>query len=390
MPNYSQTVRQMTERERADAIARVASWTPGGPSPSTPSWNREDVIIATAQARLARLGVIPRSAVDHPLADGLLASDSELTDVHAIAFAADKLGFDLAAQKATDQNGIAKLAVRASSQLSELFSTSATIALQRQPNPLRAKVERLTFPIACRDFKNIEVVDVAIPSLGLPTPGSGWDPYLSADLRGTAVQLRIGAIDVYLRASIQSVVNGTAIDLMRRGAAAFRYQAYSNELRALANGLDNGVTLSDGDPWFNSSNLVDTGSGAAPSAATLNAVSALLRSQSTAAGVLDLDVATLLVPSSLEATTRTVVHEAGWDITIIASAHLSGDFWYAFSDPAVSPVVARLTFEGTGGESVSFGPEQTSEDGSCLQISASHKVALAPLSRVGLVKYATA
>lgn len=383
-------IANMSQSEREAEIQRIAAWQPGSPSTGAPQqWRPEDVFQAAAEARLTRLGVLARPR--HPLADHLLNQPGvELDDTTAIGYVASQLGFDLEAQKATTPMGIARMAVRASSQLSELFSTAAVIALDRVPNPLRAKVERLTYPLSTRDFKNVEIVDIQVPNVGLALPNDGWDAYLHVNLSGATQTFRLGTLDMNLRASIQAIVNGQGVDILRRGAASFRYAAYSNELRAICQGLDNGVTFDDGAAWFDTSNLVDTGSGAAPSAATLNAAAALLRAQASAAGTLDLDISTLLVPAALEATARTVVAEAGWNIEVIASAHLSGSFWYAFADQMVSPSIARLSFEGSSGESVAFGPSEPSKDGTSLQISASHKVALAPLSRIGLVKHAVA
>jgi hypothetical protein len=118
---------------------------------------------------------------------------------------------------------------------------------------------------------------------------------------------------------------------------------------SLASALESSDTLSDGRAWFNATDGNLAGSGAAPSAPTLNAAVQALRAMPDPAGnAVGTPARFLVVPPALEASARILVAStfggsSDWLHVVCLPTLTSASAWYVLPAPQVMPSVALLS-----------------------------------------------
>jgi hypothetical protein len=164
------------------------------------------------------------------------------------------------------------------------------------------------------------------------------------------------------------------------GAATARLEA------ALVYGLiESNPTLGDGLLMFHAD--LGNAQAAALDATSLGAAMGQLRTMPMPGGTLaGLPATVLLVAPELELPARKLVYESGLGLRVIAAAELPTGRWYLFADPALAPVVGRLTLRASGGEPVTIGPLDLGAAYDGLAYGVRVDVGAAPLGRIGAVK----
>lgn len=176
------------------------------------------------------------------------------------------------------------------------------------------------------------------------------------------------------------------------------------QMQILCTLLESNPTLTeDGRALFNTTdgNLVDTGSGGAPSETTLNTARNTLRTALTVGGQKsDARAATLLVPSELETTAYRAMYDLPEEhrLQVIATSYLSdATAWYVLAPPSQHPVIARSRLEGSDYSGVGLagiGPaEFVDQDGKHhsypgFAFDVSHSIGFAAVGRTGIFKNA--
>jgi len=214
-------------------------------------------------------------------------------------------------------------------------------------------VARLLLPLQVRDFKGASFPTLAVGDLAaaeVPEAGeikTEVDLTLAASLESVALQSRPFLVRIGRRLLTGDAV--AAIRLLTQGVARAARRA---EATSLATVLENTDTLADSLAFFNEAtigNLVDTGSGAAPSVTTLNVGCAALWD------VAGAPAKYLIVPPGLEITARVLaasvtVPGADWQLEVVVLPTLSSETaWYLSCDPSIAPSVTLLTLEGSSG-----------------------------------------
>jgi len=161
-----------------------------------------------------------------------------------------------------------------------------------------------------------------------------------------------GPADVALRTygrvvgvSRQLVFNGDLAHVLRslKNVAA---TAARQEAAMLANTMETGITMGDGQPMFDAQ--FKNVHAAALDAAALGKAIELLRTQPTSSGQpAGLSARHLVVAPDLEFSARRLVHESGVQIEVQALAGLSAGRWFLLAAPDVSPVIGLLQLEGS-------------------------------------------
>ena len=183
---------------------------------------------------------------------------------------------------------------------------------------------------------------------------------------------QVAKADTYgriLKITREMIVNDDMGALGNVSAALGRAAARTieaNVFAALAANSGRGPTLSDGKALFHAdhNNLVDTGSGAVPSMATIDAGRQLMGAQTDPSGLELLDVVPdrWLGPLSLGGSVRQI-NESTADLTansnsgvanfvrgiftdVIDTGRLTGNAWYMFANPADEPVLEVSFLDG--------------------------------------------
>ncbi len=145
--------------------------------------------------------------------------------------------------------------------------------------------------------------------------------------------------------SRQLVINGDlsfALSSLKNVAAT----AARQEAAMLAKTMEASANLSDGQPMFDAKFM--NVHAAALDASALGAAIALLRTQPTASGQpAGLSARYLVVAPGLEFAARSLVHESGMQIDVLALAGLPGGRWYLLTAPDVCPVIGLLQLNGS-------------------------------------------
>jgi hypothetical protein len=131
---------------------------------------------------------------------------------------------------------------------------------------------------------------------------------------------------------------------------------------------------------------LDTSASSALALAGLNAVANLLRTQQNAAGaVLNLPLATLLVPPELEMTAHAVIYSLGRPIKVVANAFLtSPTTWFGLTTPTLAAPIRRMRLRNGGLPSLVMDGRRALEGGA--RFALTHTVNFRLAGRPGIVK----
>lgn len=159
--------------------------------------------------------------------------------------------------------------------------------------------------------------------------------------------------------------------------------AYRKEAKAVFGLLETGATLEDGGSWFDGSNSLT----AANLLAALDAAIEKMAGQSFISGeFVDAPPAFLVIPAGWRTLSdRTFANLSDQGIKIIISNQVTSGFLMA--DPTVAPSLGLIGF-GTMTPQVDLNPKPSARYG--LQMRVEHNLAVAPLSRRGIVKLTVA
>lgn len=337
--------------------------------------NHQDLLEAIRDAAALRAGIITPKAA-HPDAH-LLASGGRnlLRDLAEACVPADMRGANAAGVFARGL-GTSDFKNTLSSLLRSATVAKLTgFARHREFCDLRSLKTFMPhdFPRADVDVALVEILeDGEVPPFAVDDSGG-----LSGRVRSWGRNLEF---------SRQSIINDDINFLVgvaaNAGAAAARLEA--DLVYSLA---ETNPVLGDGELLFH----VDHGNtvAAALDESALFAAMGALRTQRTPAGLpADLDARFLVVSAGLEGLARKLLFGAGLtEITVVAAAGLPAGRWLLFADPSLSPVIALLHLEGSGG-GLDVAPARRKDgsvtDGVLLGIR--HDAGVVAVGRVGAVR----
>lgn len=292
-----------------------------------------DILAAGPDAIAAAFGIKNRN--EHPL-----AADLATAPLSRLAFAA---GLAVRPQQAheTDRQVMAR-GMRSSDFVTMLAATSMTLANRR----FDAVAEHRAFcaQIECRDFKPTAISTTDVDG-ELQLVGEAGQIVQGAVVFGNGTEATLRTFARILRASRQLIVNDQA-GILADAAAQLGTAGARTEAREVYAALESNPTLDDGELVFHADhgNLIAS----ALDATTLGQAMAALRTMTLVGGnKADLTAAHLVVAADLELASRKLVHEAGLQITVTASARLAPGRWYLLPSPEVAPAVGVLSLKGS-------------------------------------------
>ena len=291
-----------------------------------------DLLAAGPDALAAAFGSPNRNP--HPLADDLATAP-----LSRLAYAA---GLTIRPQQSHENDRAVMARGMASSDFAAaLAAASMTLANVR----FNALAEHRAFcaTVECRDFKPTEITSTGL-DIELPEVGEHGEMQTGVVLFGQGNTAQLRSYGRVLSAARQLIINdqaGMIADAVAQiGAAAARTEA-----REVYAALESNPTLDDGEVVFHADhgNIVAS----AFDATSLGAAMAALRTMVLIGGnQADLAAAHLVVAADLELAARKLVHEAGLQIVVTASARLASGRWYLLPSPEAAPTVGVLKLKG--------------------------------------------
>jgi hypothetical protein len=205
----------------------------------------------------------------------------------------------------------------------------------------------IAWRVQVANFKPSSLAQLGLSALAVTPENSSILP-----LRwyGSTAALETVGVDAHSHrfAVTREVLLGDSVGMMQSLSMQVGQAVSRAVATALAAALESSDTLSDGRAWFNATDGNLAGSGAAPSAATLNAAIQALRAMTDPAGnVVGVPARYLVVPSALEATARILVAStfgpSDWLQVVVLPTLTSATAWYLLPAPQVMPSVALLS-----------------------------------------------
>lgn len=339
--------------------------------------NHQDLLEAISDAAALRVGLISAKAA-HPDAR-LLAARNDTNLLQELA---------LACVPAEVRSAIPHGAVLARGMGTNDFKNTLSSVLRS------ATVAKLTSSTRHRAFCDIRPLKSFMPhdfprldmDASLAELPEGAEAPIIKVLDGGGLTARIHSYGVDVGISRGVVINDD-IGLMTSIAANAGGNAGRLEAALVYKILEGNPILGDGESLFHvgHGNLI----AGALDETNLFAAMGALRDQVTPAGITaDLDLRFLVCAAGLEGLARKLLHAAGLtEITVIAAAGLAPQRWFAFADPAQSPVIALLHLEGAN-EGLNVGPvkRKNADEFDGIVLGIRHDFGVTAVGRVGAVR----
>lgn len=291
-----------------------------------------DLLAAGPDAIAAAFGIETRNP--HPL-----AADLYTAPLSRLAYAA---GLAIRPQQPHENDRTVMARGMQSADFAGLLA-AASVTLANRRFSAVAEHRAFCAVVECRDFRPSEIfttdADGELPEVGELSEIATGRAMVG---NGTSAQLRTFAR--VLRASRTLIVNDNA-GMLADAVAQMGTAAARTEAREVYAALESNPTLDDGEPVFHTDhgNIVAS----ALDATSLGAAMAALRTMVLTGGnQADLPAAHLVVAADLELAARKLVHEAGLQIAVTASARLASGRWYLLPSPEAAPTVGVLKLKG--------------------------------------------
>jgi hypothetical protein len=275
-----------------------------------------------------------------------------------------------------------------------MLAVARGLAASRRSSTLQA-ILALTKRLEVLNYKDWSYSIVDLHDLPLPDANT-TKKWHAVKTVATGQFIRTFTLHGLLIMSRQALVNDDK-GFLRASVPATVDKCHRGEMRqGIVGTLEANADMQDGDPLFSD------GTGNRVTAALdsngLATAFATLRKQPTEGGdPTDAEPAVLLVHPDDELAALVLVESIPHERLprVVASAHLSGDSYYLFADPAMYPVLGRVMMQGYDDTAVKFSglqpafeimPDGSRRDYPGIAFEFSHSVGYAVLSRVGAVR----
>lgn len=294
--------------------------------------NPRDILAAGPDAIAAAFGIETRNP--HPL-----AADLYTAPLSRLAYAA---GLAVRPQQPHENDRSVMARGMQSADFAGLLAAASTTLANRR---FTAVAEHRAFcaVVECRDFRPSEIFTTDADG-ELPEVGELSEIATGRAMVGNGTSAQLLTFARVLRASRPLIVNDNA-GMLAAAVAQMGTAAARTESREVYAVLESNPTLDDGELVFHADhgNIVAS----ALDAASLGTAMAALRTMVLIAGnQADLPAAHLVVAADLELAARKLVHEAGLQITVTASARLASGRWYLLPSAEAAPTVGVLKLKG--------------------------------------------
>ena len=394
--DYTEAEKAELLRLRAEMDGMAPTWNKGGAR----QYRAADLRQAVAHGLRQGFGLPVQNT--HPLVGDMRRADGTIDLIAAAALAVEARtgqrpelhgdGFNILAQGLT------------TADFPDLMRQAMTAFVRSRPSDDLALLQAVARRIDVQSYHPITHAFAGFEALPQP------DAHTSAQYnilkpRFAAEPVQVHTSSDMLLLSRQAATDGEAFGVLEALASGYVTQALGTQVGMLAALLESNQELSDGSAWF----LPDVNTVQVSPSLTevdlaammrmLREQSRILRAQADPGGnVLDARLAALLVPANFEVLALRLVETLPRERrpVVYASARLSGDYVFAFADPAQHPSVARVLMQGAPDTGVNLGSLRSAEVWDAAQqrdvsfpgfgLDVSHSVAFSPLSRSGIVR----
>ena len=232
------------------------------------------------------------------------------------------------------------------------------------------------------NFKTVGIASVAVGDIDAAPLGAVPSPVPAISIGGAGVTGQISLYSAGVNVARELWVNDDA-GAVSAGVQEAARALLREEAKLFAETLEGTSTLADGDPLFGATNSF---TGGAPSVTALDSAADMLATQANSEGAkANAPLNAILIPTTKIATVWTLNEALGGKLKIVSTPFLSGSYWYAFSDPAVQPAIARLRLSGRDLPTVEERRDMR-YDG--VQFRIEHACGFRPFDRRGVVRVA--
>lgn len=287
-----------------------------------------------------------------------------------------------ATARALFECAIAGASVKPVAEFAGIATDAAQALVVQHPKPTWRAILR---EVTAENYRVQTLLNAMFAPSLLPV-GEGGEYPLGNPEDGLVYQAEV-AVQKYGRAipiTREAVINDRSLGFMADMVNSMTAAAYRREADAVFGALTANANLADGQPWFTGDNAVSEASVPTAVMAGMDAV----RSQTYPDGQLaHLDPFALVIPAGwhIEMTQLDAEFLARPPIILRSAALTDG---YVFADPAFAPVLALATLKPGGAPDISVSGKAGNAFGRELHsvIKVLHQFAVAPLSRVGIVR----